>query len=440
MKMRACGRVVVMVAAAGMALSVPTGWAWAQAAAETPANAPANTPAPASAPAPGSGESEADQRASMAALAAAQAGAAKPEARGATRPRYALDSEGRWVLAEEPEPGSDGAFIAAARRDIAEGRPGAAKASLDRWISKNERTGNPLLPAAYLARGDAITAAGNEYKALYDYEVIGKSFPGAEEYVIAAERQLEIAVRYVRGLKRKWLGIRWFDASDVGEELLIRIQERLPGSRLAERAGIELANHFYRERELSLANDAYEVFLLNYPRSSYRMSAMMRRIYANIGRFKGPMYDGSALLDAGVLIRRFMAEYPQQARATGLDDSLLTRIDESAAASILESARWYLRRDDAVSARSMLRRVIRQHPISDAARQAREIMSENGWTMPGEKPAEMIPDQATPASAGAGAGAGAAAGTDGAVNAPPVPPRPDGPAVPAGPGNAEGKK
>jgi len=406
MKMRACGRVVVMVAAAGMAVSLPTGSAWAQAAAEAPANAPANTPAPASAPTPGSGESEADNRASMAALAAAQAGAAKPEARGATRPRYALDSEGRWVLAEEPEPGSDGAFIAAARRDIAEGRPGAAKANLDRWISKNERTGNPLLPAAYLARGDAITAAGNEYKALYDYEVIGKSFPGAEEYVIAAERQLEIAVRYVRGLKRKWLGIRWFDASDVGEELLIRIQERLPGSRLAERAGIELANHFYRERELSLANDAYEVFLLN------------------------------SLLDAGVLIRRFMAEYPQQARATGLDDSLLTRIDESAAASILESARWYLRRDDAVSARSMLRRVIRQHPISDAARQAREIMSENGWTMPGEKPAEMIPDQATPASAAAGA----AAGTDGAVNAPPVPPRPDGPAVPAGPGNAEGKK
>ncbi|MFN5956766.1 MAG: tetratricopeptide repeat protein, partial [Planctomyces sp.] len=139
---------------------------------------------------------------------------------------------------------------------------------------------------------------------------------------------------------------------------------------------------------------------------------------------------------AGLL--RILGHEPadQHARATGLDDSLLTRIDESAAASILESARWYLRRDDAVSARSMLRRVIRQHPISDAARQAREIMSENGWTMPGEKPAEMIPDQATPASAAAGA----AAGTDGAVNAPPVPPRPDGPAVPAGPGNAEGKK
>ncbi|MFN7743702.1 MAG: hypothetical protein ACK5Q8_09735, partial [Phycisphaerales bacterium] len=70
MKMRACGRVVVMVAAAGMAVSLPTGSAWAQAAAEAPANAPANTPAPASAPTPGSGESEADNRASMAALAA----------------------------------------------------------------------------------------------------------------------------------------------------------------------------------------------------------------------------------------------------------------------------------------------------------------------------------------------------------------------------------
>ena len=120
-----------------------------------------------------------------------------------------------------------------------------------------------------MIRGDATTANGNEYQALYDYEAVIKGFPATEEYRRAVERELEIGIKYVFGLKRKWFGLRWSDATDIGEELLVRTQERLPGDELAERAGIELADYYYRTRELRLASEAYEIFLANFPRSRY---------------------------------------------------------------------------------------------------------------------------------------------------------------------------
>lgn len=298
-----------------------------------------------------------------------------------TTSRFKLDEQGRWVETSRPPEGSDAAVIADARKAIAEDRPDAAETMLDKFLDRASRPDPGLLSQAYLLRGDAITAGGNEYAALYDYETVIRSYSATPEYVTAVERELDIAVRYVSGLKRKFLGMRFVTAYDEGEELLIRVQERLPGSRLAERAGIELADHYYRQRDLILAADAYELFLQNYPNSAYRNKAMQRRIFANIGRFKGPRYDGSALIDAAVLIRRYMSLYPAQANSAGLDQSLLNRIDESAALQLLEIANWYMAREDMVSTRATLQRLIRLHPQSAAAGQAIEILKSKGWSL-----------------------------------------------------------
>ncbi|MBL8991235.1 MAG: outer membrane protein assembly factor BamD, partial [Phycisphaerae bacterium] len=266
-----------------------------------------------------------------------------PRTAGETRPGYRLDENGRWVPLATPEPGTDEATIAEARRALAEDRPAAAIIILDRFIEAKDRTDNPLLPQAYLLRADATSAAGDEYESLYDYEAVIKQFAGTPEFVTAIERELEIGIRYCNGLNRKWLGFRWMGADDVGQELLIRVQERLPGSRAAERAGIELADYFYRNHDLKSASDAYDLFLQNYPNSPYRLKAMQRRVYSRIGQYKGPRYDGSPLLDAQVLVRRFMATYPSKAEESGIDEALLTRIDESAALQLLENANWYIK-------------------------------------------------------------------------------------------------
>lgn len=338
-----------------------------------------------------------------------------PQPAGPTRPTYTLGAEGQWQQSSAPAAGSDEAVIAEARRLIATGQFEQAIVNLDAWLQSNDTSGKAVVPAALLARGDARSSIGDEFEALYDYEQIIKSFPASAEYPIAVQRELEIGVKYLQGTKRLWwFGLRWLDAEDVGEELLIRVQERLPGSRVAERAGIELADYYYRERELTLASTAYEMFLLNYPMSPYRIKAMQRRIYANIARFKGPRYDASSLTDARILINRFMTLYPAQAQEAGLDEALLTRIDENAGLQMLEVAAWYVGRGDEASARYTLQRLLRRHPQSASARRALEMIKEKGWSiMPGDDGDEVV---AGPGNAGGVTGEGGGAGGSGGQN------------------------
>lgn len=290
---------------------------------------------------------------------------------------YTLDPAGGWSKASQPKPGSEEAAIAQARQLIAQGKYAQAETLLDDFIEEHEQSGHPLLPEAYLRRGDARTAQGDEETALRDdYEQIAKLYPACEQFPLAMERELEIALRYLNGLGTKFLGMRIGSGTRIAEEALVRVQERLPGSQLAERAGIELADYYYRIRDLAMAATAYDVFLKNHPRSEYRQRAMQRRVLTAIAGFKGPQYDASSLIEAQYLIRQFARDYPAQAQRVGLSDALSARLDESAAAHLLQTARWYVIRKDPVSARLVLRRLVRKHPGTIAAREAEEFLKE----------------------------------------------------------------
>lgn len=292
---------------------------------------------------------------------------------------YTLEDETGWQVASAPEPGSDAAVIADVRRLLAEGKPRSARAVLTDWIDLNKRTRSPLLPQAYLLRGDADLAAGREFRSLFDYEAVIRDFPASPEFVTAVEREYDIGVRYLNGLRRRFLGtFRFETARPTGEELLIRVQERLPGSALAERAALFLADHFYDRRELDLAGEMYGIFLINYPRSPHVEHARLRQIFCNVAQFKGPAYDGAGLLEARLLIEDYSARHPGSADV-GVIDGLTHRIDEAEAAQRLDTAMWYLGRNDEPSARLTLRRLIRNHPRSAAAREGIAIMTDRGW-------------------------------------------------------------
>jgi outer membrane protein assembly factor BamD (BamD/ComL family) len=290
-----------------------------------------------------------------------------------------LGADGRWVATPPPEVPAEATDLVEARRLLASGDHAAARRLLDPWIETYRRTDNPHLAEAYLLRGDARLAAGNEWKALYDYEALIRQFPGSPEFVTALERELEVGLKYTAGLKRKQLGVRWVGARSEGAELLIRIQERLPGSRLAERAAIELADYYYRRGELELAATSYDILLKNFPRSQYRRRAMLRLVFAQIARYEGPPYDAAGLVEARELVEDFRSSYPADAGQAGLNSELVGRIDEQLGAQLLEKARFYDRRRDPVSSRLVLRRLVDRHPGTDAARKALALLNERGW-------------------------------------------------------------
>jgi tetratricopeptide (TPR) repeat protein len=305
---------------------------------------------------------------------------------------FKLDESGGFERTTIPEPGSDQAIIGQARELLANDKPAQARSILTTWIDANAREENPYLAEAYLLRGDAITADGNEYKALYDYEAVVNEFPSSPEFVTALERELEIGLRYLGGLRRRFLGIRIEDASSIGEELLVRVQERMPRSQLAETAAIELADYYYRIRDLEMAAEMYGIFLTNFPESEHRKKAMQRRIYSNIARFKGPRYNASPLIEAQYLVEGFAQTYPADAVSAGLNDALVARLDESLATQMLTTGQWYLKQGDGPSARMVLARLIREHPGTVASSRAADIMADKGWLQTRVAPGEGTSD------------------------------------------------
>ncbi|MEX2218612.1 MAG: tetratricopeptide repeat protein [Phycisphaerales bacterium] len=344
-------------------------------------------------------------------------------------PADTLDPSGAWRPAPAPADESpDAAIINHAREALADNNPGRALSILDDWIEAHQTGDHPLLARAFLLRGDAHLARGDEFDALYDYEEVCRAYPASPEFLKALEREFDIALAYLGGLRRKWiLGLRLTGSEDVGEELLIRIQERLPGSRLGERAMLALGRYYLPDRprraapyrvsafgqeihkppnafDFRAAADVYEAFLRWYPRSEHITYARKRRIEAIMARYRGPNYDASSLLDARILIEDFQDTDPAGARLSGFDEDLLARFDEAAAAQLLQRARWYLRRADPVSARFTLRRLLQKHPATDAAAAALQMLDERGWTPAapppkGEVPASSRAEGATPSTA-----------------------------------------
>ncbi len=307
------------------------------------------------------------------------AAATLPSIATAQSSQFELDETGDWAQTQAPEPGSDAAIMAQATRLLAEGKPGEASEMLGDWLERNKRTRNTYIAQAYYLHGLARFRNDREYKAIFDLEAVIRDFPESEFFLRAVELEYQIGLAYINGKKRRFLGMRIENARPTGEELLIRTQERVPGSQLAEEAAMSLADHYYSRRELKLAADMYSIFRENFPDSPRVQRAMLREIESNIARFKGPRYDGSGLLDAKLLIEEYQRQFPADAIRSGITDGLNAWIDESAAQQVLDTARWYIKVDDEPSARFTLARLIRRHPATDAADEALDIMLDRGW-------------------------------------------------------------
>ncbi|MFI4882473.1 MAG: tetratricopeptide repeat protein [Phycisphaerales bacterium JB064] len=297
----------------------------------------------------------------------------------AQRTQLELSQEG-WETAKATEPiDEDEAFIREAWATLLAGEPAQAKRMLNQWLRENRNRGNQWTPLALLVRGDAKVALDDEYDALYDYEEIARSYPGSPEFVKAAEREMAIAVDYIQGKRRKFLGLRISSARRDGEELLTRIAERLPGSQLAERSMLELGAHYRRTGEFGLAGEVYRIFLEAFPTSTFYRVVLLARIEATFAQYNGPEYDGSGLLETLELLNLYESKYPGDLEVQAELDALRVRIDESQGQQLLSMARTYLRRGEKASARYVLRRLMSDHPRSTAAQVAIDMLTERGW-------------------------------------------------------------
>ena len=297
-------------------------------------------------------------------------------------------TDGGFVAVDAPAPGTPAAELAAARRLLAEGDAKAAERAVTDWLKAHPR--HPRTADALVLRGDARVARGREYKALFDYEAVATFHPATEAFNVALRREFAIAERYVSGLRRRFLGQRWVPAGDDGAELLIRIQERLPGSELGERASATLADYYFEAGQMELATEAYDLLLENYPETDGRAFAMLRSVQASLARFKGPEFDATGLIDAQERLRQFELEFPAAAERVGAG-GLRVRIRESLARRDLSSARWYDRTGQPVSAATLYRRLVQEYPDTAAGAAAARRLAALGEAVVAAAPAGGTP-------------------------------------------------
>jgi len=290
----------------------------------------------------------------------------------AQQPRYEF-RDGRFVKIGEPDPATPSGELAEVRRALADEDPDQAIRLVNAWLDDHKR--HRALPEAYLLRADAKVMRGDYFQSLFDYEFLVRMYPGSPQFHTALDRELEIARLFAHGTKRKLWGMRIVPAFGEAEEIFIRVQERSPGSGVAEQAGKELGDLYYRRGEMHLAAEAYDIFGNNYPSSQWAEYALLRQINANLATFKGPRFDPTGLLEAEVRLGRFKERFPAAAEQAGADE-LLVRVDESLARKQLVTAEWYDGQDKRVSAIYMYARVVTDHPRSAAAGQAMRRLQE----------------------------------------------------------------
>jgi len=302
-----------------------------------------------------------------------------------------LGDDDTWQAGRAADPASPEGKLASAKQLLAAGDADRALAIANAWIEQHER--HPLLPEAYLVRGDARTAAGDEYQALYDYEFIARLYPGSEVFVTALRRELEIARQYGKGMKRKLWGMRISGAEDEAEEIFIRIQERMPGSRIGEEAGMELSDFYFDRRKMALAADSYSLFVENYPDSPLVDKARRRLIYAHLASYEGPQFDAAGLNEARTKLQELKRIRPVEAQKVGAD-ALIARIDESNASKMLTTAQWYARVGDPIAAELTIRRLIKRYPRSVATADALRFIPQVLTDLP-RRVIDQAPDYAS---------------------------------------------
>lgn len=284
---------------------------------------------------------------------------------------YTLTDEDQWKATQTAQTGTPAGQLAAARKALAAGELLRATNLTTRWIETFPY--DPLIPEAYMIRGDTLVAQHSYYEALYDYEFVARSHPSSAAFVQAVTREYEIAKLFANGVRRKFLGLRIMLAYDEAQEIFIRVQERLPGSQIAEQAGLALGDFYYRRREMQLAADTYAVFIENYPHSDNIPLARRRLIFANIASYKGPEFDAVGILEARAQLEQLDVVSPAQAQRIG-SEALVLRINESEAEKMLTTAEWYLAVGDPISAEYTIRLMIFEHPNTVAAARALRLI------------------------------------------------------------------
>lgn len=225
---------------------------------------------------------------------------------------------------------------------------------------------SPLRDRVLFQIAQAYYQYGDRTRAFFHLDELMDTYPESAYFYKALDLQYQIADAYLNGYKRRLFGIACVDAYDDAIEMMYRIQQRSPGSPLAEKALLRTADYYFSRASYDLAGDAYQSYVRSYPRSPEVARARLRAAYSSIAQFRGLRYDATSLTDARTQLESIIHDYPKLAADENLRD-MIDRIDVTFARKNLVEADFYHRTHHPIGAAYLYEYVVRAYPQTPEA-------------------------------------------------------------------------
>lgn len=252
-------------------------------------------------------------------------------------------------------------------RLLAQGKHREARKLALAW-EKTHKT-SPLRDRVLFQIAQAYYQYGDRTRAFFHLDELLDTYPESPLFYPSLELQYGIADAFLNGYRKRFMGMAIVGAEEEGIEMLYRIQQRSPGSPLAERALLRSADHYFAYSKFEFAGDAYASFARSYPRSPAIPRVKLRAAYSSLAQFRGLRYDATPLIDAKAQLEAIVAEYPQLAAEENLRD-LIDRINTTFARKALVTADFYRRTSEPVGAAYTYRYVSSTYPNTAEATDA----------------------------------------------------------------------
>jgi len=246
---------------------------------------------------------------------------------------------GKWPQVNDatPQPVSD-PEIDRAEKYLARGAPSLARAILLAW--EHTHKDSPVRDRAIFLIAESYFDQDDRILSFYYLDEVMDEYPESRLFYPALRKQYQIADEFLAGRKRPFLGMKILPAEDEAVEMLYRIQQRSPGSDLAEKALLRTADYYYNSAQFDYAADAYAAFVRGYPRSPDVPRARLHQAFSSLAQFRGLSFDPTCVIDARAQLLDIEVDYPALARDENVPEAV-ERIDSAFAGKLLVTAEYY---------------------------------------------------------------------------------------------------
>ena len=289
-------------------------------------------------------------------------------------PSWELQTGGGWHLTTAPTTQAvHDETLDRAEQMMQHGQVGPAKKIVVNWI--NTHKNSPIRDRGVYLLGECNYLMGNRTLSFYNFDELLDLYPDSRYFYPALQRQYEIADAYLRGYKNKFLGIAMLDAHVEATEMLYRVQQRSPGSPLAEKSLLRVADYYYSDGDFDMAADAYAAYVRSYPRSPYIARVRLRQAFSALAQFRGIRYDATPIIDARQQLMDLSSAYPQLAEEENIP-AIVQRIDKALARKLLDIGDYYRRTHKPSAAGYYYRYVMGTYPDYREAQVAERRISD----------------------------------------------------------------